>query len=204
MEAKKTCRDACIDFSQNCNDCIQHSICGWCDDRCVEGDATSPSYTTCVVYNYGNCSVPINCSVYHSCGNCTSQLPCFWCDQPGANTCVLTTQICSGQLTKACSGPTPFDCTASTCESCLLDSRCVWCQNTGCEVGSSSTNCLTTCDAPFATSIGGTTTGGGMTPTLEGAIAGVVGAGFLVLAGFGFFVWYKYYWTKRHYYERLG
>jgi len=210
---QKTCRDACVDFSQSCADCVPHSLCGWCDDYCVEGNATSPTYTTCNVYAYSNCTVQPNCTVYSNCNNCTAQPTCSWCeDGEGGNTCILEHQKCRGEIMKTC--VIPFECTASNCSSCLENTQCVWCPDTQiCEIASGTTDCDTTCNVPVTTASTtvtpvltgvGTTGDSGLSTKMQGAIAGIVSAGFVVLAGFGFGVWYKYYWTKRHYYERLG
>ncbi len=87
--------------------CVNMHVSGWCDDRCVEGDATSPSYATCTVYNYGNCTLPgmcnqssypisVNCTQMNSCTNCTNQVAagCFWCDYHDANdVCMFPSQV---------------------------------------------------------------------------------------------------------------
>ena len=75
----------------------------WCDDSCVMGDSTGPSYATCTDWLYGQCTAPINCSQYANCGTCTLS-GCNWCESGSLNQCIPPDGQCAGSAYTNCSG----------------------------------------------------------------------------------------------------
>jgi len=164
----------------------------------VEGVEAGPRFINCSQWNFHHCfpNDTDACSVYTDCGGCIDSKiePCGWC-QNGANSQCMDASAnsnCQGKWTRTqCTAPV-FTCSLLlTCDECVNypPGECVWCSHEGdcrlaIEVG---TSCDYSCAGRFIN---------------PGLIVGLVVVGVAVV-GVIFGVWYRFYWVKRHYYERL-
>jgi len=194
----KTCSDSCFDFSDNCTVCSANKNCGWCNSTlCVEGSLNGPSFANCTKWSFQNCTKNDTCPLYTDCLSCLNlnEGSCGWCENGASSGCMDTSDhsSCEGQWkTMQCTAYV-FTCSSlTTCEDCVNypPGECVWCGQEGAcrlaiDVG---TSCQYSCGQNMALG--------------PGVIAALVIVGVSIL-GLGFGLWYRFYWVKRHYYERL-
>lgn len=215
-EATNECYDEyCANFTK-CADCTKQTVCGWCNyTKCVAGSHLRPDRGSCLAYQYGSCAA-IPCPQFADCAACTQpgNTHCAWCDpslkclpianpppKPGDAECP------SNWFYGEC--PAPVDCGMyRSCAECTdFNSHCFWCTESG--MGSCSSYsrggavCMrdpSKCHLPPHKPSGGDDSLGG------GAIAGIVigsvcAAGIIPAAGF---LWYRFYYSRRHYYATLA
>ncbi|ELR15636.1 plexin repeat domain containing protein [Acanthamoeba castellanii str. Neff] len=190
-EATNECYDEyCANFTK-CADCTKQTVCGWCNyTKCVAGSHLRPDRGSCLAYQYGSCAA-IPCPQFADCAACTQpgNTHCAWCDpslkclpianpppKPGDAECP------SNWFYGEC--PAPVDCGMHRFQLPLL-------------LVHRERNGLLLLIFPRR---GGDDSLGG------GAIAGIVigsvcAAGIIPAAGF---LWYRFYYSRRHYYATLA
>jgi len=170
----------------------------WCNSTlCVEGSLNGPSFANCTKWSFQNCTKNDTCPLYTDCLSCLNlnEGSCGWCENGASSGCMDTSDhsSCEGQWkTMQCTAYV-FTCSSlTTCEDCVNypPGECVWCGQEGAcrlaiDVG---TSCQYSCGQNMALG--------------PGVIAALVIVGVSIL-GLGFGLWYRFYWVKRHYYERL-
>jgi len=195
----KTCEDSCLDFSHDCTTCSTNKNCGWCNTTlCVEGSLKGPSFTNCSNWSFHQCGQNDTCLLYDDCLSCinSKEGQCGWCENGASSDCMNKknhTQ-CQGQWKTTQCTAYVFTCSSlTTCEDCVNypPGECVWCGQEGAcrlaiDVG---TSCQYSC-------------GGQSTMLGPGVIAALVIVGVSII-GLALGMWYRFYWVKRHYYERL-
>jgi len=192
----KTCTDSCLDFSSNCSYCASNIKCGWCNGLCIEGIESGPSFRNCSNWQYHYCPPNDTCPLYQDCASCIASEKCGWCENGESSICMDASNKgqCQGEWMLLQCTAYVFTCSSLiTCEECVNypPGECVWCSREGdcrlaIEVG-------TSCD--YSCGVQNFNMG-------PGVIAALIIVGVSVL-GLAFGIWYRFYWVKRHYYEKL-
>eukprot|EP01118_Nematostelium_gracile_P012294 TRINITY_DN4471_c0_g1_i2.p1 TRINITY_DN4471_c0_g1~~TRINITY_DN4471_c0_g1_i2.p1 ORF type:complete len:149 (+),score=29.05 TRINITY_DN4471_c0_g1_i2:404-850(+) len=147
---------------------------------------------------YETCPHNDTCPYYTDCDSClATNGTCNWCMAQGTSQClssVVSEQLCNGELVDTCSDDILGCNTISDCEQCLAypPGECVWCsQNSQCvNAVQAGTKCAYSCPSKGLPM--------GVIPIVAISLGGLV----VVIGTIG--LWYKFYWVKRHYYERLS
>ncbi|MBI5489797.1 MAG: hypothetical protein HY905_20855, partial [Deltaproteobacteria bacterium] len=127
--------DPCNDHD-SCDACTAVLDCGWCaaSATCVQGAGAGPAAGSCDDWRWysASCTTPADpCATSDSCGTCTIEAGCGWCDDgtgclsgtssgPAAGSCTAWTWLPSACATDECAGTTD-------CESCTTTGSCGWC-----------------------------------------------------------------------------
>jgi len=214
---ENTCYDEfCATFT-TCDDCAKQTVCGWCNyTKCVAGNNARPTRDKCTAYQYGSCA-PIPCHRFADCPLCTQpgNSHCAWCDP--AMQCLSITNPPPKPGDPACPHdwfyeecPAPVDCALyTTCLDCTdYNQDCYWCTDGKGGKGFCSWFSPTDhvcmrdqkkCSATPGKNSGSDGLGGG---AIAGIVIGTL-CGVAILPASAF-VWYKYYWSRRHYYVTLA